>query len=221
MLMLYTAVDRLPVARVAARVSAAFDGAGLLLSLARRWNLARVNAALVASGRRRRAGEPAPSARASSTARASRRRKAAARAGLTPASASKAQAPHRHRYQGSVLALRCTRPTSRTLMAPSRCCARCGADFPNCATSSPTASIAADSCTTRRRLRPVDDRDRPAPARGQRLPVLPRRWVVERTFAWLDRSRRLAKDFEATIASAAAWVYLAQLRLLSRRLAKP
>jgi putative transposase len=44
--------------------------------------------------------------------------------------------------------------------------------------------------------------------------------VVERTFAWFGRSRRLAKDFEATIASATAWLLLANLRLLSRRLAK-
>jgi len=50
--------------------------------------------------------------------------------------------------------------------------------------------------------------------------LLPRRWVVERTFAWLGRSRRLAKDFEATIASATAWVLAANLRLLSRRLAR-
>ena len=48
----------------------------------------------------------------------------------------------------------------------------------------------------------------------------PRRWVVERTFAWLGRSRRLAKDFEATIASATAWVMIASIRLLSRRLAR-
>ena len=46
----------------------------------------------------------------------------------------------------------------------------------------------------------------------------PRRWVVERTFAWLGRNRRLAKDFETTIASAAAWVMIASIRLLSRRL---
>jgi transposase len=39
--------------------------------------------------------------------------------------------------------------------------------------------------------------------------VIPRRWVVERTLAWLKRNRRLAKDFEATIASAKAWLYLA------------
>ena len=51
--------------------------------------------------------------------------------------------------------------------------------------------------------------------------VLPRRWVVERTFAWLGRCRRLAKDFETTIASAVAWVLVAHIRTLTRRLARP
>jgi len=51
--------------------------------------------------------------------------------------------------------------------------------------------------------------------------VLPRRWVVERTFAWLGRCRRLAKDFEASIASAEAWILVASIRLLTRRLAAP
>jgi len=46
------------------------------------------------------------------------------------------------------------------------------------------------------------------------------RWVVERTFAWFGRNRRLAKDFEATIASAEAWILIASIRLLSRRLAR-
>jgi hypothetical protein len=41
--------------------------------------------------------------------------------------------------------------------------------------------------------------------------ILPRRWVVERTFAWLGRNRRLAKDFERTIESAIAWLYLASI----------
>ena len=50
--------------------------------------------------------------------------------------------------------------------------------------------------------------------------LLPRRWVVERTFAWLGRCRRLARDFEGTIESAVAWILMAQLRLLSRRLAR-
>jgi putative transposase len=48
----------------------------------------------------------------------------------------------------------------------------------------------------------------------------PKRWVVERTFAWLNRCRRLAKDFEETIASADAWFLLASIRLISRRLAR-
>ena len=47
----------------------------------------------------------------------------------------------------------------------------------------------------------------------------PKRWVVERTFAWLNRCRRLAKDFEVTIASAEAWILIASIRGLSRRLA--
>jgi transposase len=51
--------------------------------------------------------------------------------------------------------------------------------------------------------------------------VLPRRWVVERFFAWINRNRRLAKDFEATIASAQAFLYAASVMLLTRRLARP
>ena len=50
--------------------------------------------------------------------------------------------------------------------------------------------------------------------------LLPRRWVVERTIAWLNRNRRLAKDVEATIESAVAWVMGASIKLLSRRLAR-
>jgi transposase len=58
---------------------------------------------------------------------------------------------------------------------------------------------------------------RAADATGFKL--LPRRWVVERTLAWLNRNRRLAKDFEASITSAKAWVYIASVQLLIRRLA--
>jgi transposase len=49
--------------------------------------------------------------------------------------------------------------------------------------------------------------------------LLPRRWVVERTLAWLNRNRRLAKDVEATIESAVTWLYIAGVKLMSRRLA--
>jgi putative transposase len=59
--------------------------------------------------------------------------------------------------------------------------------------------------------------NRPTGVKGFQL--LPRRWVVERTFAWLGRCRRLAKDFEGSVASAAAWLLVAHLRLLTRRLA--
>jgi len=50
--------------------------------------------------------------------------------------------------------------------------------------------------------------------------VHPRRCVVERCFAWLGRNRRLAKDFEAAIASATAFLYAASAMLLIRRIAR-
>lgn len=50
--------------------------------------------------------------------------------------------------------------------------------------------------------------------------ILPRRWIVERTCAWLGRCRRLAKDWETSIASSKAWISIAHIRLTTRRLAK-
>ena len=47
--------------------------------------------------------------------------------------------------------------------------------------------------------------------------VLHHRWVVERTFAWLGRYRRLTRDFEATVASSLAWIEVALIRLLVQR----
>lgn len=44
--------------------------------------------------------------------------------------------------------------------------------------------------------------------------------MVERTLAWLGRCRRLVKDFERTIASAEAWIYMANIRMLTRRNAR-
>ena len=54
--------------------------------------------------------------------------------------------------------------------------------------------------------------------RGPFAPV-PRRWVVERTFAWLKRYRRLALDFERLARTVEAFIYLALTRLLLNRLA--
>jgi transposase len=51
--------------------------------------------------------------------------------------------------------------------------------------------------------------------------VLPKRWLVERTLAWLNRCRRLAKDFENRIRYAAAFVSLASIRLMLRKLCNP
>ena len=51
--------------------------------------------------------------------------------------------------------------------------------------------------------------------------VLPRRGGVERTFAWVGRCRRLSKDYEALPATHEAWVYLAMIHLMLKRLAPP
>ena len=49
--------------------------------------------------------------------------------------------------------------------------------------------------------------------------ILRRRWVVERTFGWLMKQRRLVRDYEVTESSAEAWVYIAMIRIMLRRLA--
>ena len=48
--------------------------------------------------------------------------------------------------------------------------------------------------------------------------VLPKRWIVERTFAWISRNRRLMRDFERYATTVAAFVRLAMIRLMLRRL---
>ena len=50
--------------------------------------------------------------------------------------------------------------------------------------------------------------------------VLPKRWIVERTFAWLDNCRRLSKDYERKTASSEAFIHLAQIRLIAIRCGK-
>ena len=60
----------------------------------------------------------------------------------------------------------------------------------------------------------------PPPERPAGFHVLPRRWVAERTFAWLGRNRRLSKDYERLCETTETWIYLAMTRLMLRRLAK-
>ena len=50
--------------------------------------------------------------------------------------------------------------------------------------------------------------------------VLPRRWVVERTFSWIDQNRRMSKDYERLTDTSEAFIYVAMTRLMARRLAR-
>lgn len=59
------------------------------------------------------------------------------------------------------------------------------------------------------------------PEQADGFKVLPMRWVVERTLAWLNRCRRLAKDFENLTDNALAFLHLASIRLMLRRLCNP
>ena len=56
---------------------------------------------------------------------------------------------------------------------------------------------------------------------ARRFVVLPKRWIVERTFAWLGRCRRLAKDWECFNHKALAFLKLASIRLMLRKLCNP
>jgi putative transposase len=57
------------------------------------------------------------------------------------------------------------------------------------------------------------------PQRTQSFRVLQWRWIVERTFGWLNRSRRLSKDFEALPETTETWIRIAMIQLMVRRLA--
>jgi transposase len=50
--------------------------------------------------------------------------------------------------------------------------------------------------------------------------VLPKRWIVERTFAWLIRYRRLRADYETKPTSSCAWIYIAAIHRMARRLGR-
>ena len=58
------------------------------------------------------------------------------------------------------------------------------------------------------------------PRHTQGFRVLQWRWIVERTFGWLNRSRRLSKDFEALPATTETWIRIAMIHLMVRRLAR-
>ncbi len=70
----------------------------------------------------------------------------------------------------------------------------------------------------RRWVRVAEGQEEPPYPVGFQL--LPRRWVVERTFGWLSRHRRLSKDYEALPEVEAAWIHLAMIGVMVRRLAR-
>ncbi len=59
--------------------------------------------------------------------------------------------------------------------------------------------------------------ERPSGQKG--FQVIPKRWVIERTFAWLGRNRRLSKEYDLLPATSETWIYIGMSALLARRLA--
>lgn len=59
-----------------------------------------------------------------------------------------------------------------------------------------------------------------AKVQGHEFVVLPKRWIVERTFAWLGRARRLSKDYEGLCETVEAWILIAMIYLMTKRLAR-
>ncbi len=56
------------------------------------------------------------------------------------------------------------------------------------------------------------------PKLGEGFQILPKRWIVERTFAWFLRCRRLSKDYEVKMSHSEAFIYIAASRLMRKRL---
>ncbi len=56
------------------------------------------------------------------------------------------------------------------------------------------------------------------PPEQQGFQVLPKRWIGERFFAWLNNYRRLSKDYERTVASSTGMIYFVSIRLMTRKL---
>ena len=59
-----------------------------------------------------------------------------------------------------------------------------------------------------------------AKVKGHQFTVLPKRWIVERTFAWLGRSRRLSKDYEALPSVSQSLIWIAMIHLMTKRLGR-
>ena len=109
------------------------------------------------------------------------------------------------------------RPRSRIATAPSHCCGRHGHGFHSSKRAFADTAYSAERVAKATRII-IEIVRKQAGQIG--FAVHPRRRVVERFLAWLGRNRRLAKDFEGTVASATAFLYAASVMLLTRRLAR-
>ena len=180
----------------------------------------RISHALVATARVGR-GAPSPPLRALSTASRPRPRKLAVHAAMTPEKGERTQASHRHRYARSFARRAGTQrdiqdrdgavPLLTALMTPFPRMRHIFADGGYAGGKLRDAMTAIGKWTIQ-----IVKRSEMAKS----FVLLPRRWVVERTLAWLNRNRRLAKDYEASIASAETWLFIANVKLLTRRLAR-
>ena len=112
-------------------------------------------------------------------------------------------------------------PTSRTATAWGPVCAQVRRRLPWLQHLLADAGYQGDvaSCAAARARLRLEIVKRPRDTDGFHL--LPRRWVIERTFAWLGRNRRLANDFERLIDTTTAMAIVATIQLLIRRLASP
>ena len=94
--------------------------------------------------------------------------------------------------------------------------------FGDCETHQPAGAVGeGSSCSKQRRKAGASVSAMWAGLSTERgIEVLPRRWVVERTFAWLGKYRRLSKDYEFLPQSSETMIYLAMIRLMLKRLDK-
>ena len=205
-------------AHAAQEFSPVADRLRLLLALDTQWQMGRpVNALLVKQARVQASRKAQPSA-ASSTARASRRPKVARHAAWMSTSKRPAKTAYVVDTLGFLLLVVVTSAGSRTRP--------CQVDFAGALRPRQAQSLQPLVPTQvdlgRRRVQRhrglcapalrLGAGNRQAPRRGEGFKVLPRRWVAERTFGWLGRYRRLARDYEHTVSSSEAIVYLASLR---------
>ena len=116
-----------------------------------------------------------------------------------------------------------TPPTFRIATVVSRCWRPCSVCFPFAGNCSPTCAY--QGPVFHRALAGIlPDLETEIVKRSDRVKgfvVQPRRWVVERTIAWLNRCRRLAKDWENLKRNALAFIKLASIRLMLRKLCNP